>query len=71
MSGLFKGRELVVMGLVRVGFRPQINEEAIVAVDCRCAERLAVDGNQALAVLSGGLSDQLLRLRTEIGDRLG
>ena len=46
----------------------QIDEEAVVAVDGGVAERLAVDRDQALAVLAGRLGDQLLDPGAEIGD---
>ena len=52
----------------RIGFAagPQIDEEAVAAVDIRRAERLAIDRNKSVAVLAGRLGDQLLGPGAEI-----
>ena len=69
MPGFFERRQLVIVRLVGLGFGSQFNEHAIVAVYGGHAERFAVDGDQAFAVLAGGLCNQLLRPRAEVGDR--
>ncbi|MFK4398646.1 hypothetical protein ABIF31_005203 [Bradyrhizobium elkanii] len=46
----------------------QVDEEAVVAVDRRLANRLALDRDQALAVLAGRFRDQLLGPGAEIGN---
>ena len=68
MPGLFQRGELVVMAAVVFAFGAKVDEEAVVAVDGGIAERLAVDRDQALAVLAGGFRDQLLGPGAEIGD---
>ncbi len=71
MSGLFQRRQLGVMRGVVFAFGADVDEEAVVAVGCRLAERFAVDRDQALAVLAGGFGDQLLGPGAEIGDFRG
>src|SRR5262249_19892888 len=44
----------------------QICEHSIVAVDLRRSERFAIHRDDALAVLAGGLGNELLEPRTEI-----
>ena len=66
-GGFQRGESLVMRGIV-LAFGPDIDEEAVVAVQRGIAERFAVDRNQALAVLAGGFGDQLLGPGAEIGD---
>ena len=47
----------------------QVDEEAVVAVDLRRAQRLAVHGQDALALFAGALGEQLLQPGAEGGDR--
>ena len=70
MPGRFQRVEPVVMRGVVFAFGPDIDEEAVVAVERGIAERFAVDRDQALAVLAGGFGDQLLGPGAEIGDLL-
>ena len=48
------------------GFQAQVGEHAVVAVDLRRAEWLAIHRDDALALLAGGFGDQLLEPRAEI-----
>ena len=48
------------------GLQPQIDEQAVVAIDVRRAERFAVDRDQALALLARRFRDQLLQPGAEI-----
>ena len=68
MSGRLKGGEFAVMRRIIFAFGPDIDEETVLAVDSGIRERFAVDRNQALAVLAGGLRDQLLGPGAKIGD---
>ena len=68
MPGRFERFEPVVMRGVVFAFGSDIDEEAVVAVKRGIAERLAVDRDQALAVLAGGFGDQLFGPGAEIGD---
>ena len=54
---------------VGVGAKPHVDEQAIVAVRVRRAERLAVDGDHALPLLAGRLRQQLLEPGAEVADR--
>ena len=57
----------VLRGVGRV-VEPQVDEQAIVAVGRGRAERLAIDGDDALAVLAGGLGEELLEPGAEVVD---
>ena len=70
MSGLFQRGELVVVGCVGFALGAEVDEEAIAAVSPGVAERLAIDRDQALAILAGRLRDQLFGPGAEIGDFL-
>ncbi len=70
MTCLFEGGELRIMGGIVLALDAQVDEEAVVAVDGDVADGLAVDGNQTLAFLAGGLSDELLGPGAKIGDLL-
>ena len=70
MTGILQRRQLVVMRGVVFAFGSDVDEEAVLAVHCGIAHRLAVDRDQALAFLAGGLRDQLLGPGAEIGDLL-
>ena len=56
----------VLVGLVGVA---QVDEHAVVAVGGRVAERLVGHRQDALALLAGGLGDQLLDPQAEARDR--
>src|SRR6266699_3134472 len=47
---------------------PDVSEYAVVAVEFRRPQALAVHRNDALAVLAGGFGQELLEPRAEIGD---
>ena len=47
----------------------EIDEKAIVAVDGRRPERLAIDGDKPFTLLTGRFSDQLLEPRPEVIER--
>ncbi len=68
MAGSFQRGQFFLMRGVAFAFGADIDEEAIVAVDGRIAQRFAVDRNQALALLAGRFRNQLLGPRAEIGD---
>ena len=68
MPGRFQRGELFVMRGVVLAFGADVDEEAIVAVQRRIAQRFAVDRDQALAFLAGGFRDQLFGPGAEIGD---
>ncbi len=48
-----------------VAGRTQADEDAIVAVDLRCTQGLAIDGHDAHPILAGGLGDELLQPRSQ------
>ena len=68
MPGSFQRDQRVVMLSVVFAFGAQVDEEAVIAVQGRIAKRLAVDRDQALAVLARGLRDQLFGPGAEVGD---
>ena len=68
MAGFLQRREFRLMRRYAFAFRAHVDEDAIVAVDHRIAERFAVNRNQAPAVLAGGFGDELFRPRAEVGN---
>ena len=70
MPGLFQRGQLVLMRGVVFAVGADIDEEAVVAVERDVVQRLAVDRDQALAILAGGFRDQLFGPGAEIGDLL-
>ena len=67
MAGFLQCLKFRLMTFVGLAFQREIDEAAIVAVDFRSAERLAVHGDQALAVFAGQFRKQLLSPGAEIG----
>ena len=67
MAGRLQLRKLGLVSGIGFTIEREIDEEAIVAVKLRRAERLAVDRDETLAVLAGGLGEQLLGPGAEIG----
>jgi len=59
VTGLFQRDQSCVMCGVILAFGAQVDKEPIAAVQRGIAERLAIDRDQALAVLAGGFRDQL------------
>ena len=53
---------------IRFARQPQIDEQAIRAVDVGRAQRLGVDRDEALALLAGRFGEELLEPGAEIGD---
>ncbi|OIQ65951.1 hypothetical protein GALL_524860 [mine drainage metagenome] len=70
MSGVFQRGKLPVMRGVVFALGAQVDEEPVVAIECRIAQWFAVDRDQALTVLAGGFGDQLLGPGAEIRDLL-
>ena len=60
--------ERLVLCRVRRRSQTRVDEEAVAAVRLGGRERLAVDRDDALAILAGGLADQLLEPGAERGD---
>ena len=57
-----------VLRRIRRGLQPNVGEHPVVAVDVGGAQGLAVDRNQALAILARGFCQQLFQPGTEVLD---
>ena len=68
LAGLLERHDRRVLRRVRSRLQAQVGEQAIVAVGVRRRQPLAVDRDDALALLAGGLRDELLEPRAEIVD---
>ncbi len=64
MPGILEGLHSLVVGIVAV--QPQVDEQPVVAIDIRRAQRLADHGQDALALLAGALGDELLHPITKV-----
>jgi len=71
MPGFFESGDRGIHRAVVFFGEAQIGEDAIVAVDCWLADFFAIDGDDALANLTGGFGDELFEPGAEIGDAGG
>ena len=68
LPGRLEARHRAVLGGVRRRVEPQVDEQAVPAIELRGAEGLAVDRDEALARLPGRLGQELLEPGPEIVD---
>ena len=68
MAGTRQRLERPVLCLVRRRSQTRVDEEAVAAVRLGGCERLAVDRDDAFAILAGGLAHQLFEPGAERGD---
>ena len=68
MARFFERGDFGVLIGVGALIQAKISEDAVVAIDLGRAQLFAIDRNDALALLAGGLGNQLLEPRAQIGD---
>src|SRR6185312_146091 len=68
LSGLLESFHLCVLVGINAALQPDVYKQAILPIDLRNAELLAIDGDDAFSFFAGRFSQQLLEPRTQIGN---